>query len=170
MTNNIPKDPQSEFKWKPKGYIWWISAYLLIIMGLCVYAFIVMHCNTSINLTLLGCFSISGIGGCLYCLRAIYLQACVKKEWDENWLVWYLLRPIISIIIGGISYLFIKSGLILFTTTDKYELNQLTVWVFAFLSGLNVDNFMKKIESVGETIWGINSSRTTSNRDQGDKK
>jgi hypothetical protein len=52
---------------------------------------------------------VGGIGGCIYCLRAIYLQTCVKKQWSQEWLPWYYLRPIVSIACGG-RKLFISQG------------------------------------------------------------
>ena len=28
---------------------------------------------------------VGGLGGCVYCLRAVYLNACVYKRWDDDW-------------------------------------------------------------------------------------
>jgi hypothetical protein len=35
------------------------------------------------------CILIGGIGGVVYCLRAVYLNACVRKSWDKEWHTWY---------------------------------------------------------------------------------
>ncbi|QIM69278.1 hypothetical protein [Basfia succiniciproducens] len=101
---------------------------------------------------------IGGIGGSVYCLRAIYLNFSVFKKWDNDYLIWYLIRPILSLVIGGISYLFVKAGLVLFSSSEQYELNQLSLLSLSFLCGLNIDKFMKKLESIGEMVWGISPS------------
>ena len=33
---------------------------------------------------LVNCIMIGGIGGIMYCLRAVYVNACVKKSWEED--------------------------------------------------------------------------------------
>lgn len=164
MSNEV-----NPFQWTPKKYLVSVISYLVImLLVLSGSLFYLKFCNQldffSNFETLLGCILIGGIGGNVYCLRAVYLQACVKKEWDENWIVWYVLRPILSIIVGGVSYLFIKAGLVLFNSSGQSEINQLSIWSLAFLSGLNVDNFIKKIESIGETVWGISPSRVSSKK------
>lgn len=106
-----------------------------------------------------GCLLFGALGGCTYCLRGVYLNACVRKTWDIGWLPWYLIRPVISLILGGISYLFVKSGLLLFGATEQPDASQLGMWAVAFLAGLNVDKFVAKIEAVGQTVWGIEPSR-----------
>jgi len=100
-----------------------------------------------------------GLGGCIYCLRGVYLNACVQKNWDIRWLPWYVIRPIVSLTFGGISYLFVKSGLLLFGASPQVDGGQLGVWAVAFLAGLNVDKFVAKIESIGQTVWGLEPSR-----------
>lgn len=100
-----------------------------------------------------------GLGGCTYCLRGVYWNACVRKNWDTAWLPWYLIRPAVSLILGGVSYLFIKSGLLLFGATQQQDAGQLGVWAVAFLAGLNVDKFLTKVESIGHTVWGLEPSR-----------
>ena len=58
------------------------------------------------------------IGGCTYCIKGLYTQYCVKKEWDNRWVVWHIIRPFISTICGGVSLLFIKAGLLLFAVSN----------------------------------------------------
>lgn len=108
-----------------------------------------------VNRVIIGSILIGGLGGIVYCARSIYIQFAVKKQWDENFWVWYAIRPIVSLIIGAISYLFIKAGLMIFSSSEEYQLNEYSIWALAFISGLNVDKFLKKLESVGETVWGI---------------
>lgn len=144
--------------------IWIVSIALLIELG------IVIYCLASIAFGLTPwlvnelqvvatCILFGGLGGCTYCLRGIYLNACVYKRWDTDWLPWYFIRPIVSLILGGVSYLFIKSGLLLLGASQETGASQLGIWAMAFLAGLNVDKFLAKIESVGQTVWGVEPSR-----------
>lgn len=106
------------------------------------------------------CILFGGLGGVTYCLRGVYINACVRKQWDVAWLPWYLLRPIVSMILGGVSYLFVKSGLLfLGATQDLTEGRQLGIWAVAYIAGLNVDRFLAKIEDIGSTVWGVEPSR-----------
>ena len=58
------------------------------------------------------------IGGNTYCIRSLYIQYCVKKEWDNSWVVWHITRPFVSAICGFISLIFFKAGLLLFGVPD----------------------------------------------------
>jgi len=105
---------------------------------------------------------VGGIGGCLYCLRAIYIQACVKKHWDNEWKPWYYLRPIVSIACGGVSYLFLKAGLLILESGTSPGSSDLGFYALAFIAGLNVDKFITKIEDIAQAVWGIEKSRSSS--------
>ena len=109
--------------------------------------------------TVVVCSFFGGLGGVTYCLRGVYLNACVHKTWNSTWLPWYFIRPFVSLILGGISYLFVKSGLLLLGAIKNPDASELGIWAAAFLAGLNVDKFLTKIETVGHTVWGIEPSR-----------
>jgi len=104
------------------------------------------------------CILFGGLGGVTYCLRGIYLNACVRKQWDVGWLPWYLLRPVVSLVLGGVSYLLPNRALTLGATQDEAG-SQLGVWAMSFIAGLNVDRFIAKIEDIGSTVWGVEPSR-----------
>lgn len=110
------------------------------------------------------CVLFGGLGGCIYCLRGVYLNACVSKQWDKRWLPWYVIRPVVSLVFGGVSYLFIKSGLLLFGATQDSNASSLGIWAMAFIAGLNIDKFLVKIESIGQTVWGVEPSRQSSSK------
>lgn len=118
------------------------------------------------NRVIIGSVLIGGLGGIIYCARSVYINYAVKDKWDEKYWVWYAIRPIVSLVIGAVSYLFIKAGLMIFSSSEQYQLNQYSIWALAFISGLNVDKFLKKLEAVGETVWGI----APSNMAKGQKK
>ncbi|GAG00411.1 unnamed protein product, partial [marine sediment metagenome] len=106
------------------------------------------------------CSLTGGIGGCVYCLRAVYLNACVKKQWDDEWQPWYYIRPFISIICGGISFIFLKTGLIILEAGQNPDSTELGFLALAFFAGLNVDKFLNKIEDIAKATYGIKKSRS----------
>jgi hypothetical protein len=114
----------------------------------------------------LTCASVGGIGGCVYCLRAIYLNACVRKQWDNAWKPWYFIRPIVSIACGGISYLFLMAGLLVLESGTRPNSSELGFYALSFIAGLNVDKFISKVEDVAQAVWGIEKSRASGKSDE----
>lgn len=111
------------------------------------------------------CGICGGIGGVTYCLRGIYLNACVFDRWTEKWLPWYFIRPLVSFICGIVSYIFLKSGLIVLEAQQGDHSTNLAFYALAFIAGLNVDKFIEKLEDIAQVTWGIKKSRVASNGD-----
>lgn len=109
---------------------------------------------------LIYCTLTGGLGGVLYCLRAVYLNRCIRGEWDKNWETWYFLRPLVSLISGTVSYIFLKAGLLILEAQEIDSSTNFGFIALAFIAGLNVDNFIKKIESIAQSAWGIEKSRS----------
>lgn len=122
------------------------------------------------NLLLIQCSLIGTMGGILYGLRAVYINQCIKKNWDTNWEVWYYLRPIVSTITGFVSFLFLKAGLLVLDAAPRNDTVIFGYLAIAFVAGYNVDNFLKKIESVSCEIWGIKKSRVSDEIEFDEKK
>ncbi len=115
------------------------------------------------------CTVAGGLGGCLYCLRGVYLNACVRKHWDRDWEPWYYIRPFASLICGFVSCLFLKAGLLLLEAGQRTDASQLGFYAFAFIAGLNVDRFVAKIEDIAFATWGIEKSRTATREEDREK-
>jgi hypothetical protein len=111
----------------------------------------------------LSCGLVGGIGGCVYCLRGVYLNACVHKRWDPDWLPWYYIRPIVSVACGAVSFLFLHAGLLILESTRRPDSTNLGFYALAFIAGLNVDKFMVRIEDLAHAAWGIEKSRVAAN-------
>lgn len=111
------------------------------------------------------CVLAGGFGGSIYCLRGVYLNACVNKQWDPDWRPWYFIRPIISLCCGLVSFIFLKAGLLALDADLKQDSNFWGFYALAFISGLNVDRFIEKIEGLAHATWGIERSRTTNRVD-----
>ena len=106
------------------------------------------------------CGLMGGLGGVVYCFRGIYLNASVRKAWDDSWQPWYYIRPLVSHLCGAISFVFLKAGLLLLEAEPKAQTTDLGFLALAFIAGLNVDKFITKIEDVAQATWGIEKSRT----------
>ncbi|MCK4825635.1 hypothetical protein KA005_58340 [bacterium] len=145
-----------------KKIIMYLLSWLVLSIAVSLsHHFVEMPCWYLTNLLFLRCTLVGVIGGVLYCLRAVYLNKCVLKTWDKGWEVWYWLRPITSGISGFISCVFLKAGLLVLEADPKAEAISFGYFAVAFIAGYNVDNFMKKLESIASSVWGIKKSRAS---------
>ena len=143
-----------------------IIAYLLIVgIGLAILVLVsVLGSIPRVLVPLqvaITCAAIGGMGGCVYCLRGVYMNACVYKRWDDDWQPWYYIRPMVSIVCGGVSYLFLRAGLLVLEAGQRHDATDLGFYALAFIAGLNVDKFLAKIEDIAQATWGIEPSRTS---------
>ena len=137
--------------------------YHMILISLGLYAFFKLN-NLSLynfqpiwlHVALFGL-----VGGCTYCTRGLYIQYCYKKEWDNRWIVWHIIRPFLSFICGIISLLFVKAGLLIFEGSGNESQSYYGVYALAFIAGLNVGNFINKIESIFKELAGIEQTRAS---------
>jgi len=143
-----------------------VIIYLLVVLCLVFFLFVFEHIRQMpswyvAGLLFIRCTLVGILGGILYCLRAIYINKCVRKTWDKDWEVWYYLRPITSGISGFVSCIFLKAGLLVLEATPNAEAISFGYLAIAFIAGYNVDNFMKKLESIASSVWGIKKSRVS---------
>ena len=94
-------------------------------------------------------------GGALYCMRGVYLNACVRKHWEVDWEPWCYIRPFASLICGGVSYLFLKAGLLVLEAGEKTNASHLGFYAFAFVADLNVDKFVSRVEDIAQATWEL---------------
>jgi hypothetical protein len=147
-----------------------VFTYLILITGGLIF-FSIQLIDVDLgkfeNLRLVfSCMLLGGFGGVLYCLRGMYLSYCVKDNWSNRWVLWYIIRPLVSTMCGGISFLFLKAGLLVLEAQKNVDSSNLGFYAFALIAGLNVDNFLKKIEDIAETTWGIAKSRSSKNESE----
>lgn len=110
--------------------------------------------------------ALGGIGSVAYCLRAVYLNISVHKRWSLDWLPWYLIRPVVGCIFGGISYVILKAGLLLLDAEESTGDLNYGFLTLAFISGFNVDRFVKRMEEAAKATFGIEPSRTAQESDR----
>jgi magnesium-transporting ATPase (P-type) len=107
---------------------------------------------------IVGCILVAVSGGVLYCLRAVYVNYSVRKQWSEVWLVWYLFRPFTSGLMGFLTYLVVKAGLFAVGSTSA-EHPETLLYALSFFAGLNVDGFLKRFEGQVSNSMKVNKSR-----------
>ncbi len=139
--------------------IWLIVIFIIIISELIAPLKIL----TQNIYEFINCSLIASTGGVLYCLRGIYVNKAAKKNWDEDWIVWYYLRPLTSLISGAISYIFVEAGLFILQATTRESTIPYGFYAVAFIAGYNVDKFLKKLENIADSVWGIEKSRSSNN-------
>lgn len=146
-----------------------IVSYLLLVLATVVTLLLLDNLTTlpswyTDNLLLAQCVYVGSLAGILYLLRAVYLHRCVYKDWTEDWYVWYFLRPLTSAIAGGVSFIFMKAGLLVLDAASDPQSLPYGYLALAFVAGYNVDNFLRKLESVAKTLWGIKETRVASTK------
>lgn len=114
------------------------------------------------------CILTAGLAGVLYCVRAVYLNYCVHRHWDERWEVWYYLRPLASAVTGLVAYIFLKASVIVLEGSQSVGNGLFGYLAFSFVAGYNVDRFLKKMEEVAQSKFGVRPSRTSENSSEGD--
>lgn len=107
------------------------------------------------------CMLIGTLGGVLYGLRGIYTNYSAHKNWDSDWEIWYFIRPIASCISGFVAYIFLRAGIVILEASQSEDSSNYGYLAFAFIAGLNVDKFLKKIENLAKVSFGIESSRAS---------
>jgi len=116
----------------------------------------------------INCILTAALAGVLYCVRAVYLNYCVHRHWDKRWEVWYYLRPLASAVTGLVAYIFLKASVIVLEGSQGANTGLYGYMVFSFIAGYNVDRFLKKMEEVAQSKFGVRPSRTSENNGDGD--
>jgi len=113
------------------------------------------------------CILTAALAGVLYCVRAVYLNYCVHRHWDERWEVWYYLRPLASAVTGLVAYIFLKASVVVLEGSPGGGAGLYGYMAFSFIAGYNVDRFLKKMEEVAQSKFGVRPSRTSENSGDG---
>ena len=114
----------------------------------------------------MSCALFGGVGGVVYCLRGIYLSGCVRQDWDDAWKPWYYIRPLVSHLCGTVSFVFLRTGLLVLESRHADQATDLGYLALAFIAGLNVDRFIGKVEDISHASWGIQKTRTATESDR----
>jgi len=111
------------------------------------------------------CILVAALAGNLYCLRAVYLNYSVKNRWSTEWEIWYYLRPITSALAGLVAFIFLKAGVVILEAAQTENAGHFGYFAFSFIAGYNVDRFLKKIEDLATSAFGVEKSRSYTKED-----
>lgn len=144
------------------GITIYLFVFLAVLIGIVLQLLSGQFPDWTLAYTLpIACGLSGGFGGVLYCLRGVYLNYSVKKQWGNEWYPWYIIRPFVSILTGGVSFLFLKAGLLVLEAQTDASSSHYGFYALAFIAGLNVDKFISKIEDLAQATWGIEKSRSS---------
>ena len=144
----------------------YIILYLLIVLSLFSFLLVavsiglIQHELLADHKLISQCIFIGGIGAITYCLRAIYLNIIKGVEDYDKWAIWYYLRPIIGLVMGGVSWLFLKAGLLALQNEPSSPLQGPVFMSLAFIAGYNISQFLQKLEDIANSLWGIKKSKS----------
>lgn len=160
----------SEKPVEPKTYTWkdlfsaiGVGIYLISLLVAAIWIWYLTELETAPQWVIsikqiIDCILVAVSGGVLYCLRAVYLNYSVRRQWNNVWLVWYLFRPIASGLMGYVTYLIITAGLVAVGSTSA-EHPETLLYALSLFSGLNVDGFLKKFEGQVSSSMKVKGSR-----------
>lgn len=139
------------------------GAFLILFLSASIYTlgfdgFLLVNGNEDLTLMFQSMLA-SGVGGAIYCLRGVYLNACVFNRWSSQWMPWYFIRPFVSLFCGAVAFIFLKAGLLVLEAEQNESASNYAIYALAFIAGYNVDKFLEKIEKVSKELFGIETSR-----------
>ena len=106
----------------------------------------------------INCILIASLAGVLYCIRAVYTNYSARNTWVKRWEVWYYLRPLASAVAGLVAFIFLKAGMAVLTAPQSGEEGMYGYMAFSFVAGYNVDRFLKMIEDLAKSKFGVEQS------------
>ena len=99
------------------------------------------------------------VGACIFSFYAISLHLGYYKDFDDAWLAWYLLRPLMGAGLALIAYVLIRGG-VLSVGSDLKNVNFLGVSGISFLVGLFAEQFLLKLHALADELFGKPPSET----------
>jgi hypothetical protein len=102
-----------------------------------------------------------GVGAVIYCIRGLYRHYS-DDDYNSKYVYWYIFRPWVGAVLGLVSYFLIAGGLLAFsdgTPSDNMRTKALFMAV-AFLAGFSSNEFIMKINSIAESLFGRDRSKS----------
>jgi hypothetical protein len=106
----------------------------------------------------INCILIASLAGVLYCIRAVYTNYSARNTWEKRWEVWYYLRPLASAVAGLVAFIFLKAGIAVLEASQTGDAGMYGYMAFSFVAGYNVDRFLKMIEDLAKSKFGVEQS------------
>ncbi len=89
------------------------------------------------------------------------IKHTIDLDFDDQYVIWYLLKPILGAITAVVSVLIVKAGLFtLQGTSDLKTGGEFTLYVIAFLTGFSERFFIQLIDRVLTALFGGGTTKT----------
>lgn len=74
-----------------------------------------------------------GIGGAVGALYSLWWHVADRQDFDRQYLMWYIVQPIMGMVLGGIIYLAIAAGFLVLQATPAVGPTNIGSWLMPSL-------------------------------------
>ncbi len=92
-----------------------------------------------------------GLGGVCGIFYSLYWHVAIKRDFDRQYVMWYLVQPILGSMIGMIIYMIITVGFLTIQGTPT-PANPLFMYLLAFIAGFRQRFFLELIDRIVQTF------------------
>lgn len=92
-----------------------------------------------------------GLGGVCGIFYSLYWHVAIKRDFDRQYVMWYLVQPLLGSMIGMIIYMIITVGFLTIQGTPTPN-NPLFMYLLAFIAGFRQRFFLELIDRIVQTF------------------
>lgn len=92
-----------------------------------------------------------GLGGVCGIFYSLYWHVAIKRDFDRQYVMWYLVQPLLGSMIGMIIYMIITVGFLTIQGTPT-PANPLFMYLLAFIAGFRQRFFLELIDRIVQTF------------------
>ncbi len=92
-----------------------------------------------------------GLGGVCGIFYSLYWHVAIKRDFDRQYVMWYLVQPLLGSMIGMIIYMIITVGFLTIQGTPT-PANPLFTYLLAFIAGFRQRFFLELIDRIVQTF------------------
>jgi len=152
MKTKQQKDKNFNLKINLLGTYLIVILLIFILVGILTYIYKLEN-KLICSLIIIACSG--GIGGTIYSIRGFYQNLGEGSFNLNNWVWWYIFRPVMSAVIGVFIYFLIVGGLLSVGNISEinYSKGLMFYSALAFLAGFSFTQFANKLEEIASTIF-----------------
>lgn len=95
---------------------------------------------------------IGGLGGITGAMFGLWKHVAGDQDYDPQFALWYYTNPLMGVVLGALSYLLIRGGLLVTTSGEPSEPSPYVMWVFAFAVGYQQNLALSLLNAVLKRI------------------
>jgi hypothetical protein len=93
-----------------------------------------------------------GLGGITGAMFGLWKHVAGDQDYDPQFALWYYTNPLMGLVLGALSYLLIRGGLLLTGSNQPLEPSPYVMWVFAFAVGYQQNLALSLLNAVLKRI------------------